>query len=54
MPLNRCSSMRLRDSMVKTIYKQLFQFLADVMNETVSDTSNPEYIAILDIAGFGS
>lgn len=53
MPLNRSDAMRMRDSMVKSFYKQLFQYLIDVINKGVSEPFNSKYIAILDIAGFG-
>lgn len=45
--------MRARDSMVKSTYKHLFQFLVGVMNKTHSESEALKYIAILDIAGFG-
>lgn len=45
--------MRVRDSMVKQIYKHLFQFLVEVMNKTHSESVASKYLAILDIAGFG-
>lgn len=45
--------MRARDSMVKAIYKELFQFLVDAMNKTVPEPLDSKYIAILDIPGFG-
>lgn len=50
-PLDPASALRSRDSMVKEMYKRLFQFLVDTMNKTTSKPSN--HIAILDIAGFG-
>lgn len=53
MPLNRYDAMRVRDSMVKSIYKQLFQYLVDAINKEVSESLSTNYIAILDIAGFG-
>lgn len=53
-PLNRCNAMTARDTMVKSIYKHLFQFLVSEMNKTHSETVTSKYIAILDIAGFGS
>lgn len=50
-----------RDSILKLIYEQLFQFLIDKSNETLissSTTSNAligsAHINILDILGFGS
>lgn len=46
--------MRARDSMVKSIYKHLFQFLVGEMNKTHSETTTSKFIAILDIAGFGN
>ncbi|XP_055307272.1 myosin heavy chain 95F-like [Sitodiplosis mosellana] len=52
MPLNSCNAMRTRDSMVKSIYKSLFQFLIGKMNRTNSESVSSKYIAILDIAGF--
>lgn len=42
--------MRARDTMVKFIYKNLFQFLIDKMDNKVTSS---KYIGILDIAGFG-
>lgn len=53
MPLNRSDAIRSRDSMVKSIYKQLFQFLVNAMNKANPESLAQNSIAILDIAGFG-
>lgn len=51
-PMSVNEAMRARDSLAKSIYKQLFSLLVRIMNaKPESDTM--QYIGILDIAGFG-
>lgn len=49
--LNGYEAKRARDSIAKSIYKDLFHLLVHKMNNIESESSN--FIGILDIAGFG-
>lgn len=46
------SAARTRDSVIKHVYTQLFRIIIDTCN-IGSNLKSSEYIAILDIAGFG-
>lgn len=44
---------RTRDSVIKHIYTELFRAIIDKCNTGNKDSTESQYIAILDIPGFG-
>lgn len=49
---DRISAARMRDSVIKHIYAELFRVIIERCN-TGNDLRTSEFVAILDIAGFG-
>lgn len=51
--LSKGVATRARDSLVKAIYKHIFQFVIDTFNRDVDVDVSLPYIGLIDITGFG-